>query len=371
MDCLLDNKFEQIPLVITDSSEEKEYLYQLSKGELFVWNLVDANRNSCSRNSNDSAFEELQSMENDTLIAGTPRKVVRDITYYEIESDKEDEITYVLKYNLNKDYSKIPLNRNKKKRASFQSYFFCDVSRKKICQFYEAGTEGKGTICNDTIVRSEKDTKGRSLARLMKRHLKIEHDFCVEKSTLDVSILQYFYPLREDYKILCKFLQKVSPMKVSPTNSLAQRAVVNNSGFLSTFQRRTKNTFSDWEAFCMHVRIMVRNYGSYASIEDDNLRVFHNYVGSQADTKTWRRRKAPIAISQSADIVIEKIKLFFTETKPMVDKFSVAASGLNREEISHAITVQYKKNLVTLFLGYHSKLMVGNLTKGMIVFALL
>lgn len=205
----------------------------------------------------------------------------------------------------------------------------------------------------------------------MKRHLKIEHDFCVEKSTLDLSILQYFYPLREDYKILGKFLQKVSPMKVSPTNSLAQRAVVNNSVFLSTFQRRTKNTFSDWEAFSMHVRIMVRNYGSYASIEDDNLRVFHNYVGSQADTKTWRRRKAPIAISQSADIVIEKIKLFFTETKSMVDKFSVAASGLNREEISHAITVQYKKNLVTLFLGYHLKLMVGNLTKAMIVFALL
>ena len=95
LDCLLDNKFEQIPLVVTDGSEDKEYLNQLSKGELFVWNLVDANRNSCSRNSNDSAFEGSQSMENDTLITGTPRKVARDITYYEIESDIEDKITYV------------------------------------------------------------------------------------------------------------------------------------------------------------------------------------------------------------------------------------------------------------------------------------
>ena len=32
----------------------------------------------------------------------------------------------------------------------------------------------------------------------------------------------------------------------------------------------------------------------------------------------------------------------------MVDKFSVATSGLNREELSHAITVQYKKKLGNL-----------------------
>lgn len=39
LDCILNNNFDNIPLVVTDEARKKQHLNQLAKGEMFVWNL--------------------------------------------------------------------------------------------------------------------------------------------------------------------------------------------------------------------------------------------------------------------------------------------------------------------------------------------
>lgn len=137
LECLLNSNFEQIPLLVGDHIEGRIYLNQLMKGEMFVWNLSDVNFSFCLPELNERESQGLQSIESDTLIESTPKKVIRDILYHEVESDNECDVTYKLRHNLTNDCIKIPLNWNNNRKKSLHNYFFCDIKGGKICQFYE------------------------------------------------------------------------------------------------------------------------------------------------------------------------------------------------------------------------------------------
>lgn len=148
LDCILNNNVDNIPLVVTDEAGKKQYLNQLVKGEMFVWNLSDVNLDSSSRDMNYDVYNKPQLSQNDVLATSPPRDIINN----KVESESNTTITYKLKYNTNKDYSHVPLNWNNNKKKSLQSYFFCDEDGKKICQFYKTDKDGKGTICNAYIV---------------------------------------------------------------------------------------------------------------------------------------------------------------------------------------------------------------------------
>lgn len=290
---------------------------------------------------NYDVYNKPQLSQNDVLATSPPT----DIMGSKVESEINSTITYKLKYNTNQDYSHVPLNWNNNKKKSFQSYFFCDVDGKKICQFYETDKDGKGTICNACIVRSKKDTKGKSLARLLKKHLLQEHYFPLGSKTLDMTILQYFYPLRKDFKALERILKRRSNMNVTVRNTLMQASNIDNSEVSRTREKKIDVNFSNWEAFCMNIRIIVCDHGSYDFVENKDLAIFHNYIGSRADPTAWKKSDVPAALSQSANIIMEKIKLFFTETQSMVDKISVISTGLSRYELYNTIPLKFAKKL--------------------------
>lgn len=158
-----------------------------------------------------------------------------------------------------------------------------------------------------------------------------------------MTVLQYFYPLRKDFKALERILKRHSNMKVAVRNASMQASNIDNSEVSRTRENKTDVNFSNWEAFCMKVRTIVHDHGSYDIVEDKDLAIFHNYIGSRADPTSSKKSDVPVALSQSANIVMEQIKLFFTETQSMVDKFSVISTDLSRYELYNSVPLKFAK----------------------------